>query len=79
MYTDEYVPTMMPTTIAAAKSKISPTPKMSRPVNESAVTPDVKMVRDRVSLIAMLMISGSGLPLYAPSLRECGRRSRSCR
>jgi hypothetical protein len=45
-----------------AKSQI-PTPKISRPTSDSAVTPEVRMVRERVSLTAMLMISGSGLPL----------------
>ena len=49
--------------IAAAKSKISPTPKMSKPIKDSAVTPDVRMVLPKVSLIAMLMISANGLPL----------------
>ncbi len=63
MYTVEYVPTTMPTSIAAAKSQISPTPKMSRPTSESAVTPEVRMVRDRVSLTAMLMISAQRLAL----------------
>ncbi len=76
MYTDEYVPTI----IAAAKSKISPTPKMSRPVNESAVTPDVKMVRNGVSLTGDVDDFRQRLAFEsAPSLREYGRKSRSCR
>ena len=55
---------MIPTSIAIAKSQISPTPKMSRPTKLSAVTPEVRMVRESVSLTAMLMMSGSGLPRY---------------
>ena len=40
MYTDEYVPTTMPTSIAPAKSRISPRPKNSRPMIDNAVVVD---------------------------------------
>ena len=41
----EYVPEMMPTSMAAAKSKSVPTPYMNSPMSESAVANEVKVGR----------------------------------
>ena len=57
---------MMPTTIANAKSLMTPVPQMKNARTESIVAPEVRIVRLSVSEMLMLMIVLNDLPRCLP-------------
>ena len=66
----EYVPAIMPTSVAAAKSKSWPTLKMSRPISDSTVISESRMVRERHSLIASAAQVAGCSELFTEELQD---------
>ena len=57
---DEYVPTIIPTIMAKAKSWITPPPRIKRQTTTTSVVVDVRIVRLNVPLILRFITSSKG-------------------